>query len=219
MIPTNSWHDFFKKAETSLYFQNIKTRVSHYENKTIYPPKDLVFNAFNLTPLDEVKVVIVGQDPYHQPDQAMGLAFSVPAGVKLPPSLVNIYKEMENDLGAKPESGDLTYLAAQGVFLFNTILTVEAGKPLSHQSKDYETFAIEVIKELARQPQPIVFVLWGNHARSLKKYINGPKKLVIEGTHPSPLGANKGGFFFTAPFSKTNKFLKANNVTPISWIK
>lgn len=212
------WDDFFLNISNEMYFQNIKTfHDTVYKNK-VYPPRSLVFNAFLLTPLVNVKVVIIGQDPYHQVNQAMGLAFSVPKGIKLPPSLRNIFKEMENDLDIPPKtSGDLTYLATQGVFLFNTILTVEDGKPLSHDISAYKDFARDVISVLNAQSQPIVFILWGAKARAYKKYITSSNKLIIEGNHPSPLSANRGGFFHTKPFSQTNKFLKAHGIIPIKW--
>lgn len=214
------WEDFFKDVKTSLYFANIEKLIAAQSEKRIFPPSHLIFNAFTLTPLSSVKVVIIGQDPYHQEGQAMGLAFSVPEGTKLPPSLRNIFKEMQNDLGGMVNvDGDLTYLAKQGVFLFNTTLTVEEGKPLSHQNSAYTSFAIDVLKCLSNQNRPIVFILWGRHARSLRKYIGGIDKYVIEGNHPSPLSANQGGFFGTKPFSQTNEFLIKHGLTPIKWLK
>ncbi len=218
MKQISTWDDFFLNISGEMYFQNIKTFHDTVYKSKVYPPRSLVFNAFHLTPLASVKVVIIGQDPYHQVNQAMGLAFSVPKGVKLPPSLRNIFKEMENDLGILPKtSGDLTYLAGQGVFLFNTILTVEDSKPLSHDISAYKDFARAVISVLNAQPQPIVFILWGAKARVYKKYITNSNKLIIEGNHPSPLSANRGGFFQTKPFSQTNTFLEAHGIIPIKW--
>lgn len=218
MNKIQSWEDFFDYAEQSLYFRNILTFLNKvYENK-VYPRREDVFKAFTLTPLHIVKVVIIGQDPYHQPGQAMGLAFSVPSGKKLPPSLRNIFKEMSDDLNIPlREDGDLTYLATQGVFLLNTILTVEEGKPLSHNISEYETFTSEVLKVLNNAPQPIVFLLWGGKAREYRKYITSPNKLVLLANHPSPLSANRGGFFGSKHFSKTNEFLSKNGVKPINW--
>ncbi len=218
MNKIQSWEDFFDYAEQSLYFRNILTFLNKvYENK-VYPRREDVFKSFTLTPLHIVKVVIIGQDPYHQPGQAMGLAFSVPSGKKLPPSLRNIFKEMSDDLNIPlREDGDLTYLATQGVFLLNTILTVEEGKPLSHNISEYETFTSEVLKVLNNAPQPIVFLLWGGKAREYRKYITSPNKLVLLANHPSPLSANRGGFFGSKHFSKTNEFLSKNGVKPINW--
>lgn len=218
MNEVRTWGDFWKREEDSLYLRNIKAFINNLDPQNTYPPRDKIFNAFKLTPLNEVKVVIIGQDPYHEPGQAMGLAFSVPKGEKLPPSLRNIFKEMANDTG-KPlrTDGDLTYLAKQGVFLINTILTVERGKTLSHDIPEYKTLMIKVIEELNKQPQPIVFMLWGNYARSFKKYINGPNKLVLEASHPSPLSANRGGFFGTKHFTKANDFLAKHNSNVINW--
>lgn len=214
----NSWEDFFKEAQESLYFQNILTFLDKVYEKKVYPKREDVFKAFTLTPLDKVKVVIIGQDPYHQKGQAMGLAFSVPSGVRLPPSLRNIYREISSDLGITMQNdGDLTYLAEQGVFLLNTSLTVEEGKPLSHNTLEYETLTAEVLMALNKRKQPIVFLLWGAKAKVYEKYINGDNKLVLKANHPSPLSANRGGFFGCKHFSKTNKYLKKHGLEPINW--
>lgn len=206
-------HEEFNKP----YFKALELFLKEASFKnTIYPPENERYQAFKLTPVNQIKVVILGQDPYHGPNQAHGLSFSV-LGDKLPPSLKNIYKELENDLNIKMSlSGDLTSWAKQGVLLLNTILTVEASKPLSHKNKGWEIFTTQMIEHINQLEQPIVFVLWGNHARSYKKYLNNPKHMVIESAHPSPLSAYHG-FFGSAPFSKINQFLKDNLVNPIDW--
>lgn len=220
MNQIRTWQEFFLELDKTINFQNMKRFIENADETIVFPKKKDVFNAFTLTPLSEIKVVILGQDPYHQPGQAMGLAFSVPSGQKLPPSLKNIYKEIHDDIGGPlMRDGDLTYLAKQGVFLFNTVLTVEKGKPLSHASASYLAFTKDVIKLLNEAPQPIVFILWGTHAKSFKKYINGSQKFVIEGNHPSPLSANRGGFFGLKYFSKTNALLSKNGIKPINWHK
>lgn len=200
------------------YFKILSDFVDReYENYTCYPSKDNIYKALLLTPFDKVKVVILGQDPYHEPNQAHGLAFSVLCD-KLPPSLKNIYKEMKSDLGIDfDQDGNLEYLAKQGVLLLNTTLTVREGKALSHYGKGWETFTDNIIKEIDKNNNPIVFILWGNNARSKKKLLTNPNHLIIESAHPSPLSAYHG-FFGSKPFSKTNDFLK-NNLEEIKWIK
>ena len=179
-----------------------------------------MYNAFELTEANNVKVVIIGQDPYHQPGQAMGLSFSVPTGVKLPPSLVNVYKEIENDLGLKMRNdGDLTYLAKQGVLLINAYLTVRQGQPLSHHREEYDLFMIDLMHYLDKLDQPIVFMLWGNFAQKFEKYIANPKHFVLKSVHPSPLGANHGGWFGLHQFSRCNDYLIKSGLTPIDWQK
>ncbi len=219
MLPVNSWEDFFKEVKKTMYFQNIETFLNKvYQERIVYPPRELVFNAFSLTPLQSIKVVILGQDPYHNIGEAMGLAFSVPSGIKIPPSLRNIFKEMDEDIRKMPRnSGDLTYLARQGVFLFNTILTVEEGSPLSHNRKEYEAFTHDVISTISLKKEPVVFILWGAKAKVYQRAIKGNNNLVITANHPSPLSANQGGFFGTKPFSRTNKFLIDHGATPINW--
>lgn len=215
-----TWNEFFIEESKKEYYQNLMSFVDdEYNMKKIYPPRELIFSAFNLTPFNEVKVIIVGQDPYHNPNQAMGLAFSVPFGVKLPPSLYNIYREIENEFNCiMPNNGDLTYLAKQGVLLINSILTVEENKPLSHANKGYEILLSNVIKLLNDDNNPKVFILWGNSAKKLQKLITNPCHLVLTSAHPSPLSAYNG-FFNNNHFIKTNDFLLDNNLSPINWVK
>lgn len=215
----NSWEELFLEIKNKDYAKQInKILDEEYKNYTVYPPRNLMFSAFRLTPLKNVKVVIIGQDPYHEEHQAMGLSFSVPTGVQLPPSLINIYKEIENNyhVEMKP-NGDLTYLAKQGVLLLNTILTVRKSAPLSHQNIGYDLFIQDVLKTLNEANQPIVFMLWGSYARSLKRYLNNPNHLILEATHPSPLSANRGGFFNQNHFIKANEFLKSKGLSEINW--
>jgi len=215
------WNDLFLRIKNEEYSTELNTFLdSEYQNKTIYPPRDKIFNAFKLTPLAEVKVVILGQDPYHEESQAMGLAFSVPNGVKLPPSLQNIYKEIGIEYGQDLSScsGDLTYLASQGVLLLNPILTVEEHKPLSHKSRFYDSFFIEVMKTLNDTDRPIVFMLWGNNAKQYKYLLTNPKHLILESVHPSPLSANRGGWFNNNHFKLANEFLKNNHLEEINWL-
>ena len=191
--------------------------VREYSEKTVYPAKDDIFNAFHLTPLSKVKVVILGQDPYHEPGQAHGLSFSVKKGIQKPPSLENIYKELQSDLGCSiPKSGDLTYWAEQGVLLLNSLLTVRAHEAFSHKGMGWEEFTDSAIKAVAMQDRPIVFILWGSAARSKKAFITNPQHLVIESAHPSPLSAYRG-FFGSRPFSRCNDYLVSKNITPIDW--
>lgn len=190
---------------------------SEYDNKIIYPPKEDIFAALKNTSYKDVKVVIVGQDPYHGEGEAMGLSFSVHDGIKLPPSLKNIYKELEDDLGIKPvNSGDLTKWTKEGVLLLNATLTVIKDTPNSHSKIGWDKFSDYVIKKINAKDEPVVFILWGNFARSKKVFITNPKHLVIESAHPSPFSA-RNGFFGSKPFSKTNDFLKKNNIKPIDW--
>ena len=215
-----SWKDFFNYVAEKDYSEYLNHFLNvEYSSHTIYPPRDKMFNAFRLTPLDKVKVVIIGQDPYHEPNQAMGLSFSVPKGVKVPPSLVNIYKEIENEYEVPIDysSGDLTYLAKQGVLLLNSILTVRAHQPLSHNIKEYHLFLEDVLTELDKQHRPMVFMLWGGPARKLKYYLNNPTHLILECVHPSPLAANRGGWFGNDHFKLCNEYLKNNKLEEISW--
>ncbi|WP_291358748.1 MULTISPECIES: uracil-DNA glycosylase [Acinetobacter] len=187
-------------------------------DKVIYPPNHLIFNALNTTPLDRVKVVIIGQDPYHGPNQAHGLSFSVQKGVALPPSLRNIFHELHNDLGVKiPKHGDLTYWAEQGVLLLNAVLTVEAAQPTSHQKRGWEEFTDHIIDVLNEQREHIVFILWGAYAQRKGQRIDQNKHLILKAAHPSPLSANRGGFFGCKVFSKTNNYLKQHGIEPIDW--
>ncbi|MFU9047091.1 uracil-DNA glycosylase [Acinetobacter tibetensis] len=186
--------------------------------KEIYPPSSLIFNAFNTTPLEQVKVVILGQDPYHGPNQAHGLSFSVQRGVALPPSLRNIFHELHADIGVEiPRHGDLTHWAEQGVLLLNSVLTVEAGQPTSHQKRGWENFTDHVIDVLNEQREHIVFILWGAYAQRKGQRIDPNKHLILKAAHPSPLAANRGGFFGCKVFSKTNNYLKHNGIEPINW--
>ena len=217
-----SWKDFFEKEKEKEYFRKLEEFLDNeYKNKVIYPPRDLVFNAFSLCPLDKIKVVIIGQDPYHEPGQAMGLSFSVPSTCKVPPSLKNIYKEIEDDCNEIffNKDGDLTYLANQGVLLLNSILTVEQGKPLSHNIKEYEELYHNILKELDELDYPFVFMLWGGNAKKQSVYLKNPKHLVLCANHPSPLSANRGGFFGCKHFLKANQFLIQNGIEPIIWTK
>jgi uracil-DNA glycosylase len=211
------WKDLIEKERNKPYFKNLLDFIENEsKHKTIFPPKDLVFNAFELTPFEKVSVVIIGQDPYHELNQATGLAFSVNSNVKLPKSLINIYKELDDDLGVKNTSGDLSSWAKQGVFLLNTILTVEEGKALSHKNIGWETFTNEIIKKLNADNKPKVFLLWGNNAKKFTSLINNNKHMVITSAHPSPLSAHNG-FWKSKPFSRINKFLLKNNLKIIDW--
>ena len=202
------WSKFIKQEQNKDYFKELMNFIENeYQTKTVFPPKEDIYNAFTLCPFEETKVVILGQDPYHDFNQAHGLAFSVKKGNKLPPSLRNIYKELVEDLQVPfPKHGELTSWAKQGVLLLNTCLTVEAHKPLSHHNKGWETFTSKVIQELNRDKTPKVFVLWGNNAKKLKKLITNGNHLVLESSHPSPLSA-RHSFFGSKVFSKTNQFL------------
>ncbi|QLB59252.1 uracil-DNA glycosylase [Acinetobacter indicus] len=187
-------------------------------NKVIYPPSGLIFNALNTTPLEQVKVVILGQDPYHGPNQAHGLSFSVQREVALPPSLRNIFHELHTDLGLDiPKHGDLTRWAEQGVLLLNSVLTVEAAQPTSHQKRGWEEFTDHVIDVLNEQREHIVFILWGAYAQRKGQRIDPNKHLILKAAHPSPLAANRGGFFGCKVFSKTNNYLKQHGIEPIDW--
>ncbi|MBQ3473920.1 uracil-DNA glycosylase [Candidatus Saccharibacteria bacterium] len=212
-----SWKPFLKSEFEKPYFKELSEFLhQEYETKTIYPKKELVFSAFT-TDLNEVKVVILGQDPYHTPGAAMGLAFSVPNSEPVPPSLINIYKEIDSDIGHHENPrGSLRNWQKQGVLLLNTVLTVEAHKPKSHSGKGWEIFTTEVIKYLNETRPHLVFILWGRDARNKKSLINSSKHLILESAHPSPLSAY-AGFFGSKPFSKCNEFLKENGLEPIQW--
>lgn len=191
---------------------------AYQSNDSIYPPAQLMFNAFNLTSLAQVKVVILGQDPYHGPGQAMGLSFSVPKTIPKPPSLNNVLKEMAVDIGTSYSAhGDLTYWAQQGVLLLNSSLTVTEGAPNSHQNQGWEQFTDAVIDAVNEQTEHTVFILWGSKAQKKGKYINTDKHLILTAVHPSPLAANRGGFFGSKPFSKANDYLRQYGKTPIDW--
>ena len=215
---TNDWlaelsPEFRKPYYKKLYL----TLKQEYAKEQIYPPSEEVFNAFHLTPLSQVKVLILGQAPYHEPGQAHGLSFSVPKGERIPPSLLNIYKEMHEDIGARiPSHGNLEAWAKQGVLLLNAVLTVRAHQAASHRQIGWETFTDAVIEAVNRQDRPIVEILWGSFARSKKPLLTNPKHLILEAPHPSPLSASRG-FFGSRPFSKTNAFLSEHGVEPIRW--
>ena len=188
-----------------------------YRTRRIFPPANDIFNAFHLTPLDKVKVVILGQDPYHNNGQAHGLCFSVQKGVEVPPSLVNIYQELHDDLGVKiPDHGCLTKWASQGVLMLNTVLTVRAHQANSHRDIGWEQFTDAAIKALDRQDRPIVFILWGSPAQRKKAMLHNPQHLILQAPHPSPLSAFRG-FFGSRPFSQTNRFLQEHGVEPVDW--
>ncbi|MBP5386024.1 MAG: uracil-DNA glycosylase [Prevotella sp.] len=201
------------------YFaQLVQTVKQEYRQYACYPPGPLIFNAFNLCPFEQVKVVIIGQDPYHEPGQAMGLSFSVPDGVPMPPSLINIFKEIEQDLGTRmPASGNLTRWAQQGVMLLNATLTVRAHQAGSHQRIGWETFTDAAIRALSAGRDHLVFILWGGYARSKAALIDRSRHLVLQSVHPSPLSANRGGWFGNHHFSQANAYLAANGITPIQW--
>ena len=213
-----SWKAVLREEFDKEYFARIAAFLHQEkrEGKTIYPPGPLIFNAFQLTPFDRVKVVILGQDPYHGPGQAHGLSFSVQDGVALPPSLQNIYKEIAADTGCTPPpSGNLERWARQGVFLLNSVLTVRAGSPTSHSGIGWQTFTDAVIKTISDRKECVVFMLWGNYARSKKALIDSSRHLILEAAHPSPLA--RGAFFGCRHFSKANNFLIATGQSPIKW--
>ena len=190
---------------------------NEYSTRVIYPPSDEIFSALEHTPIDKVKVVILGQDPYHEPGQAHGMSFSVKPGVKTPPSLQNMYKELKDELGLFiPNNGYLVKWADQGVLLLNTVLTVRRGEANSHKGKGWEQFTDAVISAINKEDRTVVYLLWGSNARSKKNLITNPKHLVLETVHPSPLSAYNG-FFGCGHFAKANRFLEANGVTPIDW--
>ncbi|CZE46396.1 uracil-DNA glycosylase [Campylobacter geochelonis] len=213
----NGWKKALKEEFLSPYFANIKENLLQAKKtETVYPPSNLIFNAFNLTPFDSVKVVILGQDPYHGANQAMGLSFSVPKGVRTPPSLVNIYKEIEADLGIKePNSGDLSYWAKQGVLLLNATLSVAANRANSHSNFGWQTFTDAAIKVLNLDKSGIVFMLWGNNAKAKAALIDCEKHLVLTAAHPSPLA--RGAFFGCRHFSQCNEYLKKQSKSHIDW--
>ena len=216
--PKNDWYEILKDQFNKPYYLNlIEFLDKEYKAKTIYPPLKDIYKALNLTSYKDTKVVIFGQDPYHEENEAEGLAFSVNENVKIPPSLKNIYKELNNDLNCHiPNNGNLTKWAKQGVLLINDILTVEKHKPLSHKDIGWQLFTNEITKKLNQKNSPVVFILWGNEAIKKEKYLNNSKHLIIKSAHPSPLSANRG-FINSKPFSKTNDFLIKNNLKPIDW--
>lgn len=214
-----SWKQVLDKEFDKPYFQQIPLhlRTERSQGKTIYPPGNLIFNAFNTTPIDKIKVVIIGQDPYHGPGQAHGLCFSVQNGVPPPPSLVNIFKELHEDVGIKiPNHGNLTRWAEQGVFLLNASLTVRAGEPMSHSKIGWSNFTDTVIRTISESRKNVVFLLWGKFAQDKKVLIDETKHLVLKAAHPSPLSAFNG-FFGCRHFSKTNEYLVSKGIDPIDW--
>lgn len=214
----NDWDEKLKVIWDSPGFQNFyKNIMNEYNQKTIFPPKDYIFNALRLTSFADTKVVIMGQDPYHGEGEAMGLSFSVPQNIKVPPSLKNIYKELQDDLGIAPKAhGDLTGWAKEGVLLLNSVLTVEKDKAASHRNLGWEPLTDYIIRILNTKETPVVYILWGKFAQEKAKYITNPKHFIIISPHPSPFSAHTG-FFGSRPFSKTNEFLSQNKIRPIDW--
>ena len=215
---TGGWEAALRGEFRKPYYRSLYEKVrQEYETRIVYPPAEDLFQAFALTPLEQVKVVILGQDPYHEPGQAHGLCFSVRPGVEIPPSLVNIFQELKEDLGcAPPESGYLEKWARQGVFLLNTVLTVRAHQAASHRGLGWEQFTDAAIRALNAQDRPLVFMLWGRHAGEKSRLLDNPRHLVLTAPHPSPLSAYRG-FFGCRHFSRCNEFLAAQGETPIDW--
>lgn len=217
-ILKNDWNELLKaEFEKEYYIQLRQFLVNEYNSETIYPDRYDIFNALHYTPYKDVKVLLLGQDPYHGPGQAHGLSFSVQPGVKTPPSLVNIYKELHQELGCEiPNNGYLTKWAKQGVLLLNTVLTVRRSQPNSHKGQGWEIFTDRIIELVAQKEEPVVFLLWGKHAQAKKSLITGKHHLILESPHPSPFSANRG-FFGNNHFLLTNNFLQENDCTPIDW--
>lgn len=214
----NKWDEVLAEEYQKEYFKKIILYINKaYKERPIFPPKNYILRALSLTDYDNVKVVILGQDPYHGVGEANGLAFSVNNGVKLPPSLKNIYKELKDDLNIEiSNKGDLTCWAKEGVLLLNSVLTVEKDRPASHKNLGWQNFTDAIIKKVNDKEEPVVFILWGNFARSKKSLITNSKHLILESTHPSPFSSNYG-FFGSRPFSKTNNFLRKNNIKEIDF--
>lgn len=213
----NSWDDVLADEFKKDYYLNLREFLkTEYSTRIIYPDMHSIFNALKAAPFEDVKVVILGQDPYHEPGQAHGLCFSVQEGTELPPSLKNIYKELESDLGIRRTTGCLDDWAKQGVLLLNTVLTVRKGQAFSHSKHGWEIFTDAVISKLNERETPVVFLLWGNPARAKKALITNPKHYILEAAHPSPLSASRG-WFGSRHFSKTNSLLIAEGLTPIKW--
>lgn len=216
----NDWKKLLKSSFSAPYFQDLGLFLdTEFSTDEIFPPLGDVFSAFQQCNFEQTKVVIIGQDPYHGPGQAHGLSFSVPNSFPLPPSLRNIYKELYSDLKVVRNSGDLSSWANQGVLLLNSVLTVRSGEPGSHAKRGWEEFTQEVIRILSKEKQSVVFVLWGAYAQKLAKFINPDRHLIIQAAHPSPLSANRGGFFGTKPFSKINQYLEASGQEVIDWAR
>ena len=214
----NDWLAELKDEFSKPYYKELYNFVKNeYNTRVVYPPADDIFNALHLTPLKDVKVLILGQDPYHEVNQAHGLCFSVLPGNQTPPSLQNIYKELQDDIGCRiPNNGYLSKWADQGVLLLNTVLTVRAHEAFSHKGKGWETFTDRIIEALNRQNRPIVYMLWGSPAQAKASMLNNPQHLILKAPHPSPLSAYRG-FFGCKHFSKCNEFLKSHNIEPIDW--
>lgn len=214
----NDWDEKLKLIWESKGFNTFLNSIyEEYEKTTVFPPKDYIFNALKLTSFKDTKVVIVGQDPYHGVGEAHGLSFSVQDGIKLPPSLKNIYKELEDDLGIPPAlKGDLTKWANEGVLMLNAVLTVEKDKPASHRNKGWELLTDYIIKILNTKEEPVVFILWGNFAKEKAQLITNPNHYIVTSPHPSPFSA-RNGFFGSKPFSKTNNYLKSKGIKEIDW--
>lgn len=214
-----SWKEMLSDEFSKPYFQQISLHIKteKSQGKTIYPPGSVIFNAFNTTPFDKVKVVILGQDPYHGPGQAHGLCFSVQNGVPPPPSLINIFKELQDDVGVPiPDHGNLTHWAEQGVFLLNASLTVRAAEPMSHSKIGWAEFTDAVIKKISAEKKHVVFLLWGKFAQEKRALINEGKHCILRSVHPSPLSAH-AGFFGCKHFSKTNEYLTSKGIDPVDW--
>ncbi len=214
----NDWEQPIQQELKTEYYLNLRHfLINEYQNRVVYPPMHDIFNAFHLTPLSQTKVCIIGQDPYHGPGQAHGLAFSVKPGIVIPPSLLNIYKELEADLGCPiPSHGCLTAWAEQGVLLLNAVLTVRGGEAGSHRNSGWEIFTSRIIERLNTRAEPVIFILWGRDAQNKKALITNPRHPIIESPHPSPLSAHRG-FFGSRPFSRANDLLKAQGIRPIDW--
>ena len=215
----DSWKRYLNAEFDKEYFINLTELVrQEYQNHLCFPPGRQVFNAFKLCPFNDVKVVIIGQDPYHEPGQAMGLSFSVPVGTTMPPSLVNIFKEIQQHLGHPiPQDGDLTRWCKQGVLLLNATLTVRAHEANSHQKLGWSQFTDAAIKALSDHRKGLVYMLWGSYARSKRYSINQQQNLILESVHPSPLSANRGGWFGQHQFSRCNAYLESKGITPVNW--
>tara|TARA_B110000208_G_scaffold188862_1_gene249301 strand:- start:1435 stop:2115 length:681 start_codon:yes stop_codon:yes gene_type:complete len=217
----SSWIQYLEKELNQSYMKDLKKKLIECQNKniTVYPEKSKVFNAFHLTPFQKIKVVILGQDPYHGPGQAHGLSFSVPHNIKTPPSLMNIFKELDSDLKVEinKTNGNLEHWAKQGVFLLNTTLTVEKSKPMSHKNFGWNIFTDKVIEIINHYRENIVFILWGAHAHSKTHLIDSSKHLILKSVHPSPLSSHRG-FFGSRPFSQTNNYLESKEIDRIIWV-
>jgi len=217
----SSWIHYLEEELNQSYMKDLKKKLIECQNKniTVYPEKSKVFNAFHLTPFQKIKVVILGQDPYHGPGQAHGLSFSVPHNIKTPPSLMNIFKELGSDLKVEinKTNGNLEHWARQGVFLLNTTLTVEESKPMSHKNFGWSIFTDKVIEKINNHRNNIVFILWGAHAHSKTHLIDSSKHLILKSAHPSPLSSHRG-FFGSRPFSQTNNYLESKEIDKVIWI-